>query len=158
MKSFSQSLRNSWTLSGDSSRTPSTSPSFTSMVKKRPQSRRLLTSAEKVETAVVHHCLKVWNHNVKYHILLNHHYNPNISSALLELLHTVFLLVAHATLEPFSAATRLPWDSWLQLPCQRPTQGPNGPWIRCPWSIFGLEPSFRKEDCQLNRENKKCIS
>ena len=42
-----------------------------------------------------------------------HHYNPNISSALLELLHTVLLLVAHATLEPFSAATRLPWDSWL---------------------------------------------
>ena len=59
------------------------------------------------ETAVVHPWLKVWNHNVSYH------YNPNISSALLELLHTVLLLVAHATLEPFSAATRLPWDSWL---------------------------------------------
>ena len=46
VKSLSQSLRSSWTLCSERSRRPFTSPSFTSMVKKRPQSLRLLTSAE----------------------------------------------------------------------------------------------------------------
>jgi hypothetical protein len=46
VKSLSQSLRSSWTLCSERSRTPFTWPSFTSMVKKWPQSLRLLTSAE----------------------------------------------------------------------------------------------------------------